>query len=191
MATALSSTPRSKRKCFDCRRNTAPSWCLCYWEGLTHEQVADRLGCPLGTVRSRVARARSLLHRRLSRRGLEPVAGILAAAFDSPAASRVSALELPANLISSTVRVATQVAAGGSLAQLTSASIATLVQKVIGSMFMTKLKTIAIGVLLISASAYGLTLAAAQGERTRRVPPTASQRPAASKSKAQPPLMSR
>ena len=58
---------------------------LCYWEGLTHEQAAARLGCPLGTVRSRVARARSLLHRRLSRRGLEPVAGVMLAAFDSPA----------------------------------------------------------------------------------------------------------
>ena len=38
---------------------------LCYWEGLTHEQAADRLGCPLGTVRSRMARARKLLQRRL------------------------------------------------------------------------------------------------------------------------------
>ena len=31
---------------------------LCYWEGLTHEQAATQLGCPLGTVRSRLARAR-------------------------------------------------------------------------------------------------------------------------------------
>ena len=68
---------------------------LCYWEGLTHEQAADRLGCPLGTVRSRMARARSLLHRRLTRRGLEPVAGVMAAAFDSPAVLKVSALESP------------------------------------------------------------------------------------------------
>ena len=32
---------------------------LCYWEGLTQEQAAAQLGCPLGTVRSRLARARS------------------------------------------------------------------------------------------------------------------------------------
>ena len=31
---------------------------LCYWQGLNQEQAAARLGCPLGTVRSRLARAR-------------------------------------------------------------------------------------------------------------------------------------
>ena len=30
---------------------------LCYWQGLTQEQAATQLGCPLGTVRSRLARA--------------------------------------------------------------------------------------------------------------------------------------
>ena len=40
---------------------------LCYWEGLTQEQAAAQLGCPLGTVRSRLARARDLLRRRLTR----------------------------------------------------------------------------------------------------------------------------
>ena len=49
---------------------------LCYWQGLNQEQAAARLGCPLGTVRSRLARARNLLHRRLTRRGLAPLAGI-------------------------------------------------------------------------------------------------------------------
>ena len=141
---------------------------LCYWEGLTHEQAAARLGCPLGTVRSRVARARSLLHRRLSRRGLEPVAGVMLAAFDSPAFLKASALEIPASLVSSTVQIAKQAAAGGSLARLTSPSIASLVQKVIGSMFMTKMKTIVACLLLIGAGAYGLTLAAPQAQRTRR-----------------------
>ena len=48
---------------------------LCYWQGLTQEQAATQLGCPLGTVRSRLARARNLLHRRLTRRGLAPLAG--------------------------------------------------------------------------------------------------------------------
>src|SRR5271166_1388001 len=36
---------------------------LCYWEGLTQEQAAHQLGCPIGTVRSRIARARDLLRR--------------------------------------------------------------------------------------------------------------------------------
>jgi polysaccharide export outer membrane protein len=161
---------------------------LCYWEGLTHEQAAARLGCPLGTVRSRVARARSLLHRRLSRRGLEPVAGAMLAAFDSPAFLKASALEIPATVVNSTVQIAKQVAAGGSLVQLTSPSIASLVQHVIGSMFMTKLKTISACLLVIGAGAYGLTLAAQQAGPARRTRPDDGKRPAAAKSKAQPPL---
>ena len=52
---------------------------LCYWQGLTQEQAAEQLGCPLGTVRSRLARARDLLRRRLTRRGLVTLAGLVAA----------------------------------------------------------------------------------------------------------------
>jgi RNA polymerase sigma factor (sigma-70 family) len=40
---------------------------LCYLEGLTHEQAAQRLGWPLGTVRGRLARARDRLRSRLTR----------------------------------------------------------------------------------------------------------------------------
>ena len=43
---------------------------LCYLEGLTHDLAARQLDCPVGTVRSRLARARDLLHRRIIRRGL-------------------------------------------------------------------------------------------------------------------------
>ncbi len=155
---------------------------LCYWEGLTHEEAALRLGCPLGTVRSRMARARKLLERRLSRRGLQPVAGVMAAALDSPAMMTTRALEIPPALMSSTVKLATQVAAGGSLTKLTSPAIAALVQNIIGSMLMSKMKTIAACVLLISAGAYGLTLAAAQTERGNRKTPDNAQPAIATKS---------
>ena len=48
---------------------------LCHLEGLTHEQAAARLGWPVGTVRSRLARAREKLRERFTRRGLgEPAA---------------------------------------------------------------------------------------------------------------------
>ena len=43
---------------------------LCYFEGLSHEQTAARIGCPIGTVKGRLARARDLLRRRLVRRGI-------------------------------------------------------------------------------------------------------------------------
>ncbi len=162
---------------------------LCYWEGLTHEQAAARLGCPLGTVRSRIARARDLLHRRLSRRGLEPVAGAMAGAFDSPSALTGSITEIPKPLLSSTVQLAQQVGAGRSMAELASPSIASLVQTVVGSMFMTKLKTIAACVLIIGAGAYGLTMAAPQAERERQPLPDRGSGLESVRSKAQPPLI--
>ena len=43
---------------------------LCDLEGLTHEQAARLLGTPVGTIKSRLARGREQLRRRLARRGL-------------------------------------------------------------------------------------------------------------------------
>ena len=57
---------------------------LCYLEGLTHDEAARRLRWPIGTVRSRMARARDLLRSRLTRRGLAYAA--IAAALESPRA---------------------------------------------------------------------------------------------------------
>jgi RNA polymerase sigma factor (sigma-70 family) len=48
---------------------------LCYWEGLTNEEAAVRLGWPAGTVKTRLLKARHLLHERLTRRGVSLSAG--------------------------------------------------------------------------------------------------------------------
>ncbi len=45
---------------------------LCYLEGLSIEEAALRIGCPRGTVLSRLSRARNRLRDRLTRRGLAP-----------------------------------------------------------------------------------------------------------------------
>ena len=45
---------------------------LCYFEGLTHEQAAESLHWPVGTVRGYLARARDLLRSRLVGRGVAP-----------------------------------------------------------------------------------------------------------------------
>ncbi len=43
---------------------------LCYLEGLTVEEAARQLRCPVGTLKSRLVRARETLRSRLTRRGL-------------------------------------------------------------------------------------------------------------------------
>ena len=73
---------------------------LCYFEGLTSEAVADRLGCPQGTILSRLSRARERLRRQLTRRGLEVTAALPAAAL--PAEPGVGGL--PAGLSEITVQ---------------------------------------------------------------------------------------
>jgi RNA polymerase sigma factor (sigma-70 family) len=58
---------------------------LCFFEGLTHQEAARRAGWPVGTVAGRLARAKGVLARRLSRRGV----GLPVVALGLPAGSFV------------------------------------------------------------------------------------------------------
>ena len=69
---------------------------LCYLEGLTHDEAAKQLHWPVGTVRSRMARARDLLRRRLVRRGFTTDGAALTVAL--------ARQPVPVTLIDSTVR---------------------------------------------------------------------------------------
>ena len=67
---------------------------LCYLEGLTQEQAASQLHCPLGTIQSRLARGRAKLKSRLLRRGITPAAGFLGTETMAPEqAARASWVE--------------------------------------------------------------------------------------------------
>src|ERR1700679_2145486 len=70
---------------------------LCHLEGLTHEQAAQRLRCPVRTVETRLLRGRARLRERLLRRGLAPSA-VLADA------TRAASDGLPAAWMEATIR---------------------------------------------------------------------------------------
>jgi RNA polymerase sigma factor (sigma-70 family) len=75
---------------------------LCYLHGKTNEEAARQLGCPVGTVLSRLARARDRLRDRLSRRGLALSAGAFAAVLSEQA----MAASFPAALVAPTAGAA-------------------------------------------------------------------------------------
>jgi RNA polymerase sigma factor (sigma-70 family) len=81
---------------------------FCCLEGKTQEEAARHLGCPLGTVRSRLARGRELLRKQLAAGGVPLSAAALAtflAAGAAPAA-------VPAAVLRGAARAALQEAAG-------------------------------------------------------------------------------
>ena len=89
---------------------------LCDLEGQTHEQAARSLGWPVGTVKSRQARARDRLRDRLRRRGVAPGLAPLAG-------WSASGVSLPAKLVEQTTvaavrHVATRAIAPGTVAAL-------------------------------------------------------------------------
>jgi RNA polymerase sigma factor (sigma-70 family) len=77
---------------------------FCHFEGLSFGDAAARIGCPVGTVGSRLTRARALLRSRLARRGFGPAA-ILAASAQARA-------EVPQALARATARLASAGPAG-------------------------------------------------------------------------------
>jgi RNA polymerase sigma factor (sigma-70 family) len=126
---------------------------LCYWQGLTQEQAAAQLGCPLGTVRSRLARAKALVRRRLTRRGLAPLADFVATAGDAcTAKGRTMARipqALPPLLVRNTITAASRIAAGQVTDQVASALAASLVQHAIWRMTMVKISGVVAAIALV------------------------------------------
>jgi RNA polymerase sigma factor (sigma-70 family) len=126
---------------------------LCHLEGLSHEEAAQRLGWPVGTVRSRLARGRDRLRDRLARRGLAP-----ASASAGPMLGLSMSPMVPERLIAATGRAADKLIAGEALsAGIVPASVLTLTSGVLQTMFLTKLKIAA----LVIASTGALSLSGA------------------------------
>jgi RNA polymerase sigma factor (sigma-70 family) len=140
---------------------------LCYFEGLTHDQAASQLNWPVGTVRSRLARARERLRTRLTRRGIAPDAAYL-----HVLSFRLGSL--PADLINPTVKAAMQLAVRKAVgAGLVSASAAAMTEGVLRAMFVSKLKATAATLLAVGVITFGMGLYARQ-EKVEE-PPTAAE----------------
>src|SRR5437870_5510357 len=73
---------------------------LCYLEGHTNEEAAEKLGCPKGTVLSRLAWARQRLRDRLTRRGLT----LSTAALAGGLADQTAWAAVPPALLNATVK---------------------------------------------------------------------------------------
>lgn len=125
---------------------------LCYLEGLTTEAAAQRLGCPQGTVLSRLSRAKDRLRRSLTRRGVAGPAGMLAAGWGSDLA-----VPVPAALLETTVRTSLNFAArhaiGASLASTTAVGLA---RGVLYAMTLSQWKTIGAATLACVLATGGL-----------------------------------
>jgi RNA polymerase sigma factor (sigma-70 family) len=111
---------------------------LCYLEGRLQVDVADILGCSVGTLSSRLTRGRRLLAERLKRRGFGPSV----AAIGVVLAKRSSALA--ESLIRATVpAVLSSLAAPAGVGSAVSSSVAQLATGVMKNMFLKKLQTVA------------------------------------------------
>jgi zinc protease len=130
---------------------------LCEIEGRTHEQAAVEIGCPVGTIKSRLSRGRERLRSRLARRGLATSVLVPGPMFLSDPAWTV-----PAKLLGQTVRAATQlvtkeIVQGGAL----TVGAATLAHGVIHAMAMTKLRIAMVA--LLAAGLAGIAVGSALG----------------------------
>jgi RNA polymerase sigma factor (sigma-70 family) len=124
---------------------------LCHLEGHSNADAARQLGCPVGTVESRLTRARQRLRSGLTRRGVTLSAGISATLLARHVASGCA----PAELVLATVKAGMFVATGHAAAGLISAQVASLTEGVLKNMFVTKLRTAAAVLLAASLLAGG------------------------------------
>src|SRR5262245_6297616 len=124
---------------------------LCCLEGRRNADVARELGCPVGTIESRLSRARRRLEARLFRRGVVPAAGLLATLTARDAGAFVA---IGSPLVSSAAHVAlTAVARPAAVAHAVTPQVAALADGALRAMWMTKLK--AAVAVVIAAVAFG------------------------------------
>jgi RNA polymerase sigma factor (sigma-70 family) len=137
---------------------------LCCLGGASAEEAAQRLGCPRGTILSRLHAAREKLRQQLARRGFE-------AAAVGPLLAECGPAPLSSSLIAIAVRAA------GPAAALSPVAI-TLAQGALTAMLMTKVKVAAL--VLVAAAGLGVGANHWSGAVASE-PQAAKEKPAAAK----------
>ena len=122
---------------------------LCHLEGKTCDEAAEHLGCPRGTVQSRVGRARERLRARLSRRGWMPVGTPLVGLVERYASSLAPVTPL---LVNSTVHIALLLSVLKTTTGVVSAPVAELMKEAVTTKHLFRLRYLAfLAVLLLLA----------------------------------------
>jgi uncharacterized protein (TIGR03067 family) len=122
---------------------------LCDLEGQTRKNAARQLGIPEGSVASRLARARVMLAKRLTRRGVV----LSGASVTSVLSAGSASASAPPALVASTIKAASLLATGKAVG-VVSAKVAALTEGMVKAMFVTKLKSV-LGLALVIATLVG------------------------------------
>lgn len=128
---------------------------LCDLEGRTHEQAARHLGWPVGTVKSRLTRARQRLADRLRLRGLGPVGPFVALPVPVPLLDATASASVPFLRASATL-----VGPAFSLAR-----------GVLRGMLMTQILKVGMVVIALGGVASGVGFVASQGQEVAQKAP--------------------
>ena len=119
---------------------------LCHLEGLSTEAAAVRIGCPRGTVLSRLSRARDRLRDRLTRRGM---------ALSSTWFAEVGSMNLPHPLVEVTARSCWVFVGREAATSAVSATVITLTKEMFFAMTISKIKALSGVVVFLGFTTVG------------------------------------
>jgi RNA polymerase sigma factor (sigma-70 family) len=131
---------------------------LCYLEGRTNAEAAQELGCPIGTIFSRLASARQMLQRRLGRRGVAIGPAALAVTFQEQTTSAA----VPGALVDAALRAARWATANHGAAGAVSREVIALSEGALRTMFLGRLRMAAAVVLAVASISGGVSVLASR-----------------------------